>query len=82
MIDNIPSKPFLHIFQIMMYPVGKREVIPMILPDAISVRIDVVKSVEALTVAPNRLAEVKLQLLKTDPDKFVPTKSREVISSE
>ena len=82
----------------MMYPAAKREVIPVILPDVIWARVDVVKSVKALTVVPKRLAEVKLvdpentelvkfafvklaevklQLLKTDPVKFVPTKSKE-----
>jgi hypothetical protein len=49
----------------------------VILPDVTWVRVDVVKSVKVLTVVPKRLAEVKLQLLKTDPDKFVPAKSKE-----
>jgi hypothetical protein len=49
----------------------------VILPDVTWVRVDVVKSVKVLTVVPTRLAEVKLQLLKTDPDKFVPDKSKE-----
>jgi hypothetical protein len=70
----------------------------VILPDVTWVRVDVVKSVKVLTVAPTRLAEVKLvdpentelvkfafvklaevrlQLLKTEPVKFVPDKSKE-----
>ncbi len=61
----------------MMYPAGKSEVTPVILPDFREFNVDVVKFVEALTVAPKRLAEVKLQLLKTDPVKFVPAKSKE-----
>ena len=81
-----------------MNPVGKSEVTPVILPDVIWVSVDVVKLVDELTVAPTRLAEVKLvdpentelvkfafvklaevnvQPLKTDPDKFVPAKSKE-----
>ena len=60
-----------------MYPAGKREVTPVILPDFTPVIVDVVKFVEALTVVLNRSAPVKLQLVNTDPERFVPAKSNE-----
>jgi hypothetical protein len=60
-----------------MYPAGKREVTPVILPDFTPVNVDVAKLVLALTVVLNRSAPVKLQLVNTDPDRFVPAKSNE-----
>jgi hypothetical protein len=60
-----------------MYPAGKSEVTPVILPDFREFNVDVEKLVDALTVVLYRSAPVKLQLLKTDPVKFVPAKSKE-----
>lgn len=62
----------------MMYPDGKREVTPVILPDFREFNIvGVEKLVYALTVALYRSAPVKLQLLKMESDKFVSDKSKE-----
>jgi hypothetical protein len=62
----------------MMYPAGKSEVTPVILPDFREFNIvGVEKLVDALTVALYRSAPVKLQLLKMELDKFVPDKSKE-----
>jgi hypothetical protein len=66
----------------MMYPAGKSEVTPVILPDFREFNVDVEKLVDALTIVLYRSAPVKLQVVKVDPDKFIPDKSREVISSE
>jgi hypothetical protein len=60
-----------------MYPDGKSEVTPVILPDFTPVIVDVAKLVDALTVVLKRSAPVKLQLVNTDPDRFVPAKSKE-----
>ena len=57
-------------------------VMPIIRPDRTFVSVAVEKLVEALTVLPNKLRLVKLQLEKADPLKFVFEKSVFVIFSE
>ena len=50
----------------MVYPAGKRKVVPVILPDFIEANVDVEKLVDVLTIVLYRSAPVKLQLLKMD----------------
>jgi hypothetical protein len=54
----------------------------MIFPDISDVSVEVVKSVDGLTVAPNKFAPVKLQIENIVPDKLVELKSMDVMSSE
>jgi hypothetical protein len=58
-------------------PGGKRSVVPIILPDIIPFKVELVKFVVGLTVVPNKLVSVNVQLEKVDPDKFAPDKSIE-----
>lgn len=71
------TSPFFPVFQIILKFGGKRDVFPIMRPDRIFVSVAVVRLVEALTVAPKRLAEVKLQFENEELDKFVPVKSNE-----
>jgi hypothetical protein len=54
----------------------------MIRPDISDVSVEVLKSVDALNVAPNKFAPVKLQFENIVPDKLVELKSMAVMSSE
>jgi hypothetical protein len=47
------------------------------LPDIIPMKVELVKSVDELTVVPNKLVAINVQLEKVDPDKFAPDKSIE-----
>ena len=60
-----------------MYPAGKREATPVILPDFREFNVDVEKLVDALTVVLYRSAPVNVQSVKVELDKFVPDKSKE-----
>lgn len=70
---------FLH--YIILYPVGRSVVKPLMRPDFNDVSVDVRKSVAALNVAPYKFADVKSQLENTDPVKSVEVKSTDVIAS-
>jgi hypothetical protein len=68
--------------QIIMNPDGRSVVVPVMRPDRTFVSVAVEKLVEELTVVPNKLALVKMQLEKTVPFKLVFDKSVFVIFSE
>jgi hypothetical protein len=61
-----------------LYPTGNKEVVPTIRPDISDVSVEVVKSVDGLTVAPNKFAPVKTQYENIVPVRSIPDRSIEV----
>ena len=55
---------------------------PIIRPERIEFRVDVLKSVDELNVAPYKFAPVILQFINTVEDKFISLKSRDGIERE
>ena len=70
---------FLKSSYIILYPVGRSVVYPIMFPERNEVSVDPRKSVFTLNIAPFRFADVKSQPENTDPVKSVEVRSTDVI---
>ena len=78
------NKKYLYLYclkssYIILYPVGRSVVYPIMFPERNEVSVDPRKSVAALNVAPYKFTDVKSQFENTDPVKSVEVRSTDVI---